>query len=81
MSMFNVEYIDIKSTILKIDLSMDAIGTTLVFIKFKYMSLLYNCNTPWIINFNVKVYHFQQPAIKNKQIGVSRYNYFLCIMS
>jgi hypothetical protein len=42
--MFNVEYINIKSTILKVYLPMDAIGTTLVFIKFKYMSLFYNCN-------------------------------------
>jgi len=81
MGMFNVEYINIKSTILKVDLPMGAIGTTLVFIKFKYMSLLYNCNNPWIISFNGKVYQFQQPPIKNKQIGVSRYNYFLCITS
>jgi hypothetical protein len=46
MDMFNVEYINIKSTILKVDLPMDAIGTTLVFIEFKYMSLLYNRNNP-----------------------------------
>ncbi len=46
MGMFNAEYIDIKSTILKVDLPMDAIGRTLFFIEFKYMSLLYNCNNP-----------------------------------
>jgi hypothetical protein len=79
MSMSNVEYIDIKLTILKVDLPMDAIGTTLGFIKFKYMSLLYNRNNPWIISLNVKFCQFQQPFIKNKQIDVSRYNYFLCI--
>jgi hypothetical protein len=46
MGMFNVEYINIKSTILKVDLTMDAIGTTLVFIKIKYMFLLCNHNNP-----------------------------------
>ncbi len=81
MGMFNVEYIDFKSTILKVDIPMDAIGITLVFIKFKYIFLLYNRNNPWIISFNIKVYQFQQPPIKNKQIGVSKYNYFLCITS
>jgi hypothetical protein len=46
MSMFDVEYIDIKSTTLKVDLPMHAICTTLFFIKFKCMFLLYNCNAP-----------------------------------
>jgi len=46
MGMFNVEYIDFKSTILKVDIPMDAIGITLVFIKFKYFFLLYNRNNP-----------------------------------
>ncbi len=46
IGMFNVEYIDFKSTIFKVDIPMDVIGITLVFIKFKYMSLLYNRNNP-----------------------------------
>ncbi len=43
--LFNVECI-IKSSILKAILVIDAINKALVFIKSKYMSLLYNHNSP-----------------------------------
>jgi hypothetical protein len=33
------------------------------------------------MNFNVKVLPVPTPFVKNKHIGVSRYNYFLCITS
>ncbi len=45
MSLFNVECI-IKPSILKAILVIDAISKALVFVKSKYMSLLYNCNNP-----------------------------------
>jgi hypothetical protein len=45
------------------------------------MSLLYNYNNPWIMSFNVKVLPIPTPPIKNKHIGVLRYNCFLCITS
>jgi hypothetical protein len=53
----------------------------LVFIKSKDMSLLYNHNYPWIMSFNVKNLLVPAPPIKNKHIGVSKYNCFLCITS
>jgi hypothetical protein len=40
--------------------------------------LLYNHNNPWIIKFKVKNL---APPIRNKQIGVLGYNWFLCIIS
>jgi hypothetical protein len=43
--MFNVECI-VKPSILKVVLPIDAKSKTLVFVKSKYMSLLYNHNTP-----------------------------------
>ncbi len=45
MGMFNVECI-VKPSILKATLPVDAISKALVFVKSKYMSLLYNCNNP-----------------------------------
>jgi hypothetical protein len=51
------------------------------FVKSKDMFLLYNYNNLWIINFNVKVLLIPAPPIKNKQIDISKYNYFLCIMT
>jgi hypothetical protein len=41
--MFNVEYI-VKLSILKISLPINAISKAFVFVKSKYMSLLYNNN-------------------------------------
>ncbi len=78
--MFNVECI-VKPSILKAILLVDAISKALVFVKSKDMSILYNCNNPWIMNFNVKVLSVLTPLVKNKHIDVSRYNYFLCITS
>jgi hypothetical protein len=43
IGMFNVDCI-IKLSILDVDLFADAISKTLIFVKSKYMSLLYNCN-------------------------------------
>jgi hypothetical protein len=50
--MFNAECI-IKLSILKPVLFIDAINKALVFVKLEYMSLLYNRNNSWIMNFNV----------------------------
>ncbi len=77
--MFNVECI-IKLSILKTTL-LDVISKTLVFVKSKDMFLLYNHNNPSIMSFNVNVLLILTPPIKNKHIGVSMYNYFLCITS
>ncbi len=79
-SMFNVKCI-IKPSILKVDLLIDAISKALVFVQLKDMFLLYNHSNPWIISFNVKVLIVPTPLAKNKQIGISKYNCFLCIMS
>jgi len=73
--MFNAECI-IKSSILKVTLHVDAISKALVFVKSKYMSLLYNHNNPWIMSFNVKVLPVLTLPIKNNHISVSRYNCF-----
>jgi hypothetical protein len=45
------------------------------------MSLLYDYNNPWIINCKIKVLPIPASHIKNKQISISWYNYFLCITS
>jgi hypothetical protein len=78
--MFNVECI-IKPSILKTTLLIDAISKALVFVKSKDMFLLYNCNNPWIMSFNVKVLLVPTPLIKNKHISVLGYNCFICITS
>jgi hypothetical protein len=71
--MFNVECIVV--------LPIDAMSKALVFIKSKYMFLLYNYNNPLIMSFNVKFLLILAPRVKNKHINVSWYNYFLCITS
>jgi hypothetical protein len=78
--MFNVECI-IKPSILKVVLPIDAINKSLVFVKSKDMFLLYNCNNFLITYFNVKVLLVSTSHVKNKQINISKYNCFLCIMS
>jgi hypothetical protein len=45
IGMFNVQCI-VKSSILKAIIPINAISKMLVFVKSKYMSLLYNCNNP-----------------------------------
>jgi hypothetical protein len=61
--MFNIKCIA-KPLILKATLHVDAISKTMVFIKLKYMFLLYNHNNPWIISFNVKVLPIPTPPSK-----------------
>jgi hypothetical protein len=75
--MFNVECI-IKPSILKTILLVGAINKALVFVKLKDMSLLYNFNNR-IMNFNVKILPILAPLLKNKHIGVSKYNCFIYI--
>ncbi len=66
-SMFSVECI-IK--LLKSTLLVDAISKALVFVKLEYMSILYNCNNPWIMSFNVNVLPIPTPLAKKKHISV-----------
>ncbi len=70
IGMFNVKCI-VKPSILKAILPIDAISKALVFVKSKYMFLLYNCNDPWIMNFNVIFLLIPTPPIKNKHIGLA----------
>jgi hypothetical protein len=68
-SMFSVECI---TKLLKATLFVDAISKALGFVKSEDMSLLYNCNNPWVMSFNVKVLLVPAPLVKNKHIGVLR---------
>jgi hypothetical protein len=61
--MCNVECI-VKPSILKVTLLVDAISKALAFVMSKDMSLLYNYNNPWIMNFNVKVLPILAPLCK-----------------
>jgi hypothetical protein len=73
---FNVECI-VELSILKATLDMYAICKALVFVKFKDISLLHDCNNHWIISFSVKVLAIPSPLVKNEQIDcVSWYNFF-----
>jgi hypothetical protein len=60
---------------------VDAISNVFVFVKFEKNKILYDHNNPWIISFNVKNLQVLTPPIKNKQINVLGFNYFLCIIS
>jgi hypothetical protein len=78
--MLNVECI-VKPSILKAYLFVDAISEALAFLKSKYMFWLYNHNNRQIMSFNVQILLVPTPLVKNKHIGVSWYNWFLCITS
>jgi hypothetical protein len=73
--MFDVECI-VELSILKATLIMYAICRALVFVKFKDMSLLHDCNKHWIISFNVKVLTIPSPLKKEQIDCVSWYNCF-----
>ncbi len=66
--MFDVKCI-IKPSILNVALPMDVIRKALILVKYEYMFLLYNHNTFWIMNFNVKVLLILTPLIENLKIG------------
>jgi hypothetical protein len=63
----------VKPSILKAILPIDAISKALSIVKSKYMSLFYNRNNPWVINFNIKVLPILTPLVKNKQIHIARF--------